>query len=95
MSHTLCSRASTSASRHALVHEAAKRRAPRSWLTAQGRMGTHRVPRSHDRQGAANAALRGIGSSNEFRLAALRNRDSLPADVLSGDLSTHLEDGCR
>jgi hypothetical protein len=95
MSHTLCPRASVSASSYALVHEAAQRRAPRSWLTAQARTGTQRVPQSHDRRGAANAALRGIGSSNKFRRATLRNRDSLLADVPSGDLSTHVEDGYR
>jgi len=95
MSHTLCPRASVSATGHARVHEAAQRRAPRSWLTAQARMGTQHVARSHDRRGAANAALRGIGRSNEFRPATLRNRDSLLADVPSGDLSTQLEDGYR
>ena len=95
MSHTLCPRASVSASSRALVPEAAQRRASRSWLTAQARMGTQRVPRSHDRRGAANAALPRIGSSNEFRRATLRNRSSLPADVPNGDLSTHLEDGYR
>jgi hypothetical protein len=95
MSHTLCPRASVFASSHALVHETAQRRAPRSWLTAQARMGRQRVPQSHDRRGTASAAPRGVGSSIEFGRDTLRNHDSLSADVPSGDLSTHLEDGYR
>ena len=58
-------------------------------------MSTENVPLLHDRRVVASAAPDRIGSSNEFRLPTLRNRDSLPAAMPSGDLNTHLKDGYK
>jgi hypothetical protein len=97
MSHTLCSRASVSASGDGLVQEVAQRRVADSSLAALPGLGTVRPPHLHDHRIAASAAARfsGIGRCNTFRLPTLWNRDSLPADVPSGDLSTCFKDGYR